>query len=119
MIHSLVDDSVSIVRFELGQLYRLLHIIDKGIRTEFSNLQLEIEQARAKRTNDHPLYDLRDSDDLGAVADLSRYENYTGIVMAFVILERFLMDVLNTADSEIDHKTNSPCQNPGFRPKHT
>jgi hypothetical protein len=106
MIHSLVDDSLSIVRFELGQLRHLLTIIERGIRTELSELQIEIEAARRKRTNTHPLEDQRDDDDLIAVADLSRYENYTGIVMAFVIFERFLMDVLNTADSEIDNKVN-------------
>ena len=105
MIHSLVDDSLSIVRFELGQLRHLLHIIDRGIHTELSDLQVEIEQLRDKRTNGHPLDDQRDSDDMMAVADLSRYENYTAIVMAFVIAERFLMDVLNVADLEIYNET--------------
>jgi hypothetical protein len=42
-------------------------------------------------------------DDLGALIDLGRYENYIGITMAFVVLDRFLMDVLNAADSELDN----------------
>jgi hypothetical protein len=73
MIHSLVDDSLSIVRFELGQLRHLLHIIDRGIRAALGDLQVEIEQARDKRTDGHPLDDQKDSDDMMAVADLSRY----------------------------------------------
>ncbi len=59
MIHSLVDDSLSIVRFEVGQLAHLLHIIDKGIRIELSDLKVEIEQARAKRMTTQPLEDDR------------------------------------------------------------
>jgi hypothetical protein len=47
--------------------------------------------------------DQRDADDVVTVADLGRYQNYTGLVIVFVIFERFLMDVLNTADSEIDN----------------
>jgi hypothetical protein len=107
MIHSLVDDSLSIVQFELGQLGRLLHIIDKGIRVETANLNLKIEEARKKRASVDPLEDQRDCDDLMSVDDLRRYENYTGIVMAFVIFERFLMDVLNIADLEISDKNKN------------
>jgi hypothetical protein len=105
MIHSLVDLSLSIVRFELDQLRHLLQIIDKGIRAEMSALEVEIRRARKIRKSTHPMDDQRDSDDMASVGDLERYENYTGIVMAFVILERFLMDVLNIADSEIDNKS--------------
>jgi hypothetical protein len=106
MIHSLVDLSLSIVRFELGQLRHLLTIIDRGIRAELNDLQVEIEATRKQRTNRSSLEDQRDDDELISVADLGRYENYTGIVMAFVIFERYLMDVLNIADSEIGNRVS-------------
>jgi hypothetical protein len=123
MIHSGVSDSLSIVRFELGQLHHLLRVIGRGVRAEMSDLQIEIELAREKRGTSNPLEDQRDGDDLIAVADLGRYGNYTGIVMAFAIYERFLMDVLNVADREIDNKVNDQerefrrwgCYVKGFR----
>lgn len=56
MIHFLVDDSLGLVRFELGQLGHLLHVINKGIRSALADLQVEINQARENPgTYSHPL----------------------------------------------------------------
>ena len=82
-VHSLVEDSLGIVGFELGQLTRLLRIIDIGIDREIDEC------------------DSGDTDERMEIAYVSRYEKYTGIVMAFMIYERFLMDVVNHADREI------------------
>lgn len=101
-LHSLLDDSLSIVRFELTQLTRLLSIIDKGIRAELSDLQKEIHNLRERGIDTD---DQQDASDLMATADIGRYENYTGIVMAFSVYERFLMETLNVADREIDGRS--------------
>jgi hypothetical protein len=98
-LHSMLDDSLSIVRFELGQLGQLLFLIDRGIASDSTSLRQEIEGLHAKGigTNDQ-----NDAADLIAIDDLRRYENYVGIVMAFVVYERFLMETLNIADREIE-----------------
>jgi hypothetical protein len=102
VIHSLLDDSLSIVRLELDQLRYLLHIIGKGIRAEMSDVQNKIDESRKTCPHTHPLEDQRDDDEVIGVADLGRYENYIGIVMAVVVYERFLMESLNIAEHEID-----------------
>ena len=97
LIPSRLGCSLSVARFELGQLSHLLHIIDRGIRAELTGLEKEVAHAGSECAVGRP----PDADDLMAVDDLGRYQNYVGVVMAFVIFERFLIDVSNTADTEI------------------
>lgn len=96
---SIVSASLSVANFELGQLWRAYHIFDGSIDKEIESFQSALARDEGKPCSERE--DERVNDEYGELLDLGRINNFSGVVMAYAVLERFFLDVFNSARLEI------------------
>lgn len=96
---SIVSASLAVANFELSQVLRAHRLFDKSIEREIEAFQTEIRQTAS--TVRGAMADMRIDDEYGELVDLSRINNYSAVALAYATLERFFMDVFNSARLEI------------------